>query len=152
VSKSVDTPPSPYYIGVHIHVFCNSKRELKDILPQKLETILKHNSNAIINNSIPPAIIKLNIVISNSCKICDPATPNITNNIPAVSIAVLDTVLCSSFSNFFVNAMNNGIFPIGSITTNSAITAVIISFWKVLGILNRSWKIWKKYCKIVNQF
>ncbi len=41
--------------------------------------------------------------------------------------------------------MNNGIFPIGSITTNSAITAVIISFWKVLGILNRSWKIWKKY-------
>ena len=54
--------------------------------------------------------------------------PKITNNIPAVSIAVLDIVFCSSFSNFFVNAMNKGIFPIGSITTNNAMTAVIILF------------------------
>jgi hypothetical protein len=99
-------------------------------MPQKLETILKHNSIAIINNNIPPAIIKLNIVIPNSCKICEPATPNITNNIPAVNITVLDKVLGFSFSNFFINAMNNGIFPIGSIITNNAITAVIISFGK----------------------
>ncbi len=31
MSKSVHTPPSPYYIGVHIHEFCNSKKERKDI-------------------------------------------------------------------------------------------------------------------------
>jgi hypothetical protein len=56
-----------------------------------------------------------------------PTTPKITNKIPAVSIAVFDTVFFSSFSNFSVNAMNKGIFPIGSITMNNAITAVIIS-------------------------
>lgn len=36
--------------------------------------------------------------------------------------------------------MNKGIFPIGSITTNNAMTAVIISVWKVSGTLIKSWR------------
>ena len=43
MSKSVDTPPSTYYIGIHIHVFCNNKEARRDISnPQKLEIVLKH--------------------------------------------------------------------------------------------------------------
>ena len=41
VSKSVYTPPSPYYIGVHIHVFV-IVREERSLMPQKLETVLKN--------------------------------------------------------------------------------------------------------------
>ena len=102
-----------------------------------------NNSIAIINNNVPPAIMKLNIVIPNNPKIWVPATPKRSNNAAAVIIAVLDTVLCAAFSNFFVNAMNKGMLPMGSITTNNAMTDVIISFWKVSYMLSKSLRVWK---------
>jgi hypothetical protein len=81
-----------------------------------------------MNKSMPPAIIKLEIVIPKMLSICVPATANTSNRIPVVIIALEVTVFRSSFEMFLVSETNNGITPIGSITTNKAIVEVMRLF------------------------
>jgi hypothetical protein len=77
---------------------------------------------------MPPAIIKLEIVIPKMVSICVPATANMNNRIPVVIIALEVTVFLSFFDMFLVSETNNGMTPIGSITTNKAIVEVMRLF------------------------
>jgi hypothetical protein len=83
---------------------------------------------ATMNKSIPPAIMKLEIVIPKMVSICVPATANTNNRIPVVIIALEVTVFLSFLERFLVNEINNGTTSIGSITTNKAIVEVIRLF------------------------
>src|ERR671918_2372542 len=94
----------------------------------KVNSPLVIRSIATMNKSIPPAIIKLEIVIPKIVRICVPAIANTNNRIPTVIIALEVTFFLSFFDIFLVSEINNGITPIGSITTNKAIVEVMRSF------------------------
>src|ERR671918_655235 len=93
-----------------------------------------------MNKSVPPAIIKLKIV-----RICVPAIANTNNRIPVVIIALEVTFFLSFFDMFLVSETNNGITPIGSITTNNAIVEVTRSFTsmksKIVGMMGGIYEI-----------
>jgi hypothetical protein len=72
--------------------------------------------------------MKLEIVIPKMVSICVPATANTNNRIPVVIIALEVTILLCFFDMLLVSEINNGIIPIGSITTNKAIVEVMRSF------------------------
>jgi hypothetical protein len=72
--------------------------------------------------------MKLEIVIPKMVRICVPAIANTNNRIPVVIIALEVTVFLSFFDLFLVRDINNGIIPIGSITTNKAIVEVMRLF------------------------
>ncbi len=80
-----------------------------------------------MNKSIPPAIIKLRIMIPKMVSICVPATSNTTSNTPEVIMAVFETAFLSSLPIFYVRAINKGTGPIGSITTKRAIVDFSVS-------------------------
>src|SRR5918996_6316433 len=94
----------------------------------KVHSPLVINSIATMNRSVPPAIMKLEIVIPKIVRICVPAIANTNNRIPVVIIALEVTVFLSFFDLFLVRDINNGIIPIGSIITNKAIVEVMRSF------------------------
>ena len=94
----------------------------------KVHSPLVISSIATMNKSIPPAIMKLEIVIPKMVSICVPATANTNNRIPVVIIALEVTILLCFFDMLLVSEINNGIIPIGSITTNKAIVEVMRSF------------------------
>src|ERR687897_3442401 len=94
----------------------------------KVNSPLVISSIATMNKSIPPAIMKLEIVIPKMVRICVPAIANTNNRIPVVIIALEVTVFLSFFDLFLVRDINNGIIPIGSIITNKAIIEVMRSF------------------------
>ena len=56
-----------------------------------------------MNKSIPPAIMKLEIVIPKMVRICVPAIANTNNRIPVVIIALEVTVFLSFFDIFLVS-------------------------------------------------
>jgi hypothetical protein len=82
------------------------------------------NSTATINKRIPPAIIKLEMVIPNILRIVVPAIANTSNKIPVVITALEEITLRSLFDMFLVSETYKGITPIGSITTNNAMVEV----------------------------
>ena len=94
----------------------------------KVHSPLVISSIATMNKSIPPAIMKLEIVIPKMVSICVPATANTNNRTPVVIIALEVTILLCFFDMLLVSEINNGIIPIGSITTNKAIVEVMRSF------------------------
>jgi hypothetical protein len=61
VLKTVHTPPSPYYIGVHIQGLCNCKEEGRHLkMRQKLETVLKPVEE--ISNDVYRQLIYMNTI------------------------------------------------------------------------------------------
>jgi hypothetical protein len=64
-------------------------------------------------------------------RICVPAIANTNNRIPVVIIALEVTFFLSLFDTFLVRETNNGITPIGLITTNKAIVEVMRSFTSI---------------------
>jgi hypothetical protein len=82
------------------------------------------NSIATMNKRMPPAIMKLEMVIPNILKIVVPAIANTSNKIPVVITALEEITLRSWFEMFLVSETYKGITPIGSITTNKAIVDV----------------------------
>jgi hypothetical protein len=82
------------------------------------------NSIATINNRIPPAIMKLDMVTPNILRIVVPAIANTSNKIPVVITALEEITLRSLFDTFLVSETYKGITPIGSITTNNAMVDV----------------------------
>ena len=94
----------------------------------KVHSPLVISSIATMNKSIPPAIMKLEIVIPKMVSICVPATANTNNRTPVVIIALEVTILLCFFDMLLVSEINNGIIPIGSITTNKAIVEVTRAF------------------------
>ncbi len=74
-----------------------------------------------INSNIPPAIMKLYILIPNKERICVPPKANTINSDAAVIIASWEVLFFSFLSIFVVSAMKTGTLPIGSMTTNNAI-------------------------------
>ena len=84
-----------------------------------------------MKSRMPPATMKLEMVMPKMDRICAPATANTKSKPAAVMIAVLVTDALSALSIFWVSAMNTGTLPIGSMTTNSAIADLIRSVRKV---------------------
>src|ERR671911_3149347 len=111
----------------------------------KVNSPLVISSIATMNKSIPPAIMKLEIVIPKMVRICVPAIANTNNRIPVVIIALEVTFFLSFFDMFLVSETNNGITPIGSITTNNAIVEVTRSFTsmkaKIVGMMGGIYEI-----------
>jgi hypothetical protein len=84
-----------------------------------------------MKSRMPPATMKLEMVMLKMDSICVPATANTKSKPAAVMIAVLATDALSVLSIFCVSAINTGTLPIGSITTKSAIVDLIRSVRKV---------------------
>ena len=92
---------------------------------------MRRSSIATMKSKMPPATMKLEMVMLKMDKICVPATANTKSKPAAVMIAVFVTDALCALSIFCVSAINTGTLPIGSMTTNSAIVDLMRSVRKV---------------------
>ena len=111
-----------------------------DTVPPNLQPPCVSNSIETTKSNIPPAIIKLEIVIPKIDRICVPTAAKIINKAPAVITVVFITVLRSFFCIFCVMFANKGIIPIGLITTKRAIVDLKRSSPKIFKKENKSSK------------
>jgi hypothetical protein len=91
---------------------------------------------ATMKSNMPPATIKLEIVMPNMERICVPATAKTKSKPAAVTIEVFVAEDLSALSILCVIMKNSGTDPTGSITTNNAIVDLIRSCIKELEIPN----------------
>ncbi len=99
--------------------------------PANLHSPCVRSSIDTMKSRMPPATMKLEMVILKMDSICVPATANTKSKPAAVMIAVFVTDALSVLSIFCVSAINTGTLPTGSITTKSAIVDLIRSVRKV---------------------
>lgn len=93
-------------------------------------------SRDTMNKRVPPATIKLFIVMPNIDNISIPAIPNIINKIADVTAAVFDIAFRVWVSIFLVILIKIGIIPKGSTTANNWIVDAKILVVKSFGIKN----------------
>ena len=77
-----------------------------------------------ISNIMPPAIMKLFMLMLKKSNIWTPRNRKINNKVPATSIDLLTFFFISTKGIPFVRLVNIDKFPIGSITTNSVMNAL----------------------------